>query len=75
MPYGSFVLFTALGALVWVSILAFLGYFIGENQALFAKYYQETVIILLAIGALFVIRQIRKKKKQETEIINSKKQE
>ncbi|NLZ74511.1 DedA family protein [Candidatus Falkowbacteria bacterium] len=75
MPYGSFVLFTALGAFIWVSILAFLGYFIGENQALFAKYYQETVIILLAIGALFVIRQIRKKKKRETEIINSKKQE
>lgn len=38
MPFGRFILFTALGSLVWVSVLAFFGYFIGSNQALIISY-------------------------------------
>lgn len=70
MPYGQFVTFTALGSFVWVSILALLGYFVGENQTLLAKYYKETTTLLLIIGILILIRYIRKKRKQKERIAN-----
>jgi len=34
MPIGKFLLFTGLGAGIWASILALLGYIIGNNQEL-----------------------------------------
>ncbi len=72
MPYGQFITFTALGSFVWVSILALLGFFVGENQELLTKYYKETTIVLLVIGVLMLIRHIRKKRKEQVEIINEK---
>jgi len=38
MPYGRFVLYTAAGSTIWVSILAVLGYFLGANRALLYQY-------------------------------------
>jgi len=37
MPIGKFILFTGLGAGIWASILALLGYVIGNNQQLIAS--------------------------------------
>jgi membrane protein DedA with SNARE-associated domain len=34
MPLGIFTFFTALGAGIWVVVLALLGYFLGDNKAL-----------------------------------------
>lgn len=65
MPYGQFVLFTALGSFIWVSILASLGYFVGENQALLARYYKEISWGLLIIGILIITRHFWKKRKQK----------
>lgn len=77
MPYGQFVLFTALGSFLWVSILAALGYFVGENQALLASYYHELTWALLIFGALFIgrrlYRQRRKKKAANIDIITPEK--
>lgn len=70
MPYGQFISFTALGSFVWVSILALLGFFVGENQTLLTKYYKETTILLLAIGVLVLIKHVRKKRKQKKLIAN-----
>lgn len=64
MPYGQFVLFTALGSFIWVSILAFLGYFVGENQAMLARYYKEIYWGLLVMGVLGIIKHLWKKKKK-----------
>jgi membrane protein DedA with SNARE-associated domain len=62
MPYSQFVLFTALGSSVWVSVLAFLGYFVGENQALLTRYYKEISWGLLVIGVIGIIWHLYKRK-------------
>lgn len=61
MHYGQFVLYTALGSFVWVSILAALGYFLGSNQELLQQYYREISWLLLALGAVWLLRKFRKK--------------
>lgn len=60
MPFGSFMLYTALGAFIWVSILAALGYLVGANQTLLMKYYKEIYWVLLALGIVWVAWKFRK---------------
>ena len=72
MPYWKFLLYTTLGAGVWHSILAALGWylhsFVPEDQlteklAEYGEYIKWSIIaiVLLAI-AWFVVRKMRKKK-------------
>jgi len=51
-----FSLYTTLGAAIWVAILALLGYFLGENEALIKEYLH--IIIAATIIALFIIATI-----------------
>jgi len=51
-----FSLYTTLGAAIWVAILALLGYFLGENEALIKEYLH--IIIAVTIIALFIIATI-----------------
>ena len=69
MPFGSFLLYTALGSAIWVGILAVLGYFIGANQSLLLEYYHEVYWGLLAAGIVWVawkFRKWRRKKNEQT---------
>ena len=51
-----FTVYTALGAGIWVTILALLGYFIGENQELIHKYLKEiTVGVVLILGVVIYV--------------------
>lgn len=54
MPFGQFLLYTALGSFIWVSILAALGYFIGANQSLLQTYYREISWGLLTLGVVWM---------------------
>ena len=63
MPYGKFVLFTTLGSLVWVSILATLGYVAGSNQELLDTYFGEIKWALLFIGLIWVYFTFIRKRK------------
>lgn len=65
MNYGRFVLYTALGSAVWVSILAALGYFIGANQALISQYYREIYWSLLVLGVAWLARAVYKRKRRK----------
>lgn len=38
MHLGKFILYTNMGALLWVSILAYIGYYLGANQELVSEY-------------------------------------
>lgn len=60
MPFWPFVIYTTLGSFLWVSVLAGLGYFIGANKELLAKYYNEISWGLLILGVLWIIWKIFK---------------
>ncbi len=48
----KFSFYTGLGAGIWVSILAFLGYFLGQNEALMKEYLRE--LTFLVVGFVVV---------------------
>jgi len=65
MNMFKFSLFTSLGAGIWVVILALIGYFLGENEALVKEYLKQiTIYTLLAIAILIAIYFMVKKKKK-----------
>lgn len=58
MPLGKFALHTTLGAGIWVSVLAFLGYFLGGNEALIKTYLHQivlgTLLIIFLMSMIYV---------------------
>ncbi len=60
MPFWPFVFYTTLGSLLWVSVLAALGYFIGSNKELLSQYYNEISWGLLIFGGLWIIWKVFK---------------
>ena len=69
----KFTIYTAGGALIWIVILTALGYFIGDNQALINKYLKSitifTIVMVVAIGLVYILFNIIKKKVEEKEKI------
>ena len=65
MPIGKFLLFTGLGAGIWASVLALLGYVIGNNQEAITRslhkitIYTGAGIVLLVIGYIIWYRRRR----------------
>ncbi len=56
MNLTVFGFYTALGAGIWCAVLAFLGYYIGGNEALISEYLRElTIGALLLVGGLIGI--------------------
>jgi len=65
MHLGVFTLYTALGAGLWGAILAFLGYWIGGNEALISEYLRElTAGALILVSALVAAYVLWWKKRQ-----------
>ncbi len=54
MNFGVFMLFTFLGASIWNTILALLGYIAKGQQDVIEKYSSELSYVLLGLGILFV---------------------
>lgn len=69
MNIVTFLTFTALGAGIWNTILAILGYIAAGQSDLIDKYSHELSYILIGLGILFVayliFKAVRKKKKQK----------
>jgi membrane protein DedA with SNARE-associated domain len=55
MHFGSFLLYTFIGAFAWNIILAVLGYIAHGNADLIGQYSKELSYLLLGLGLLFVI--------------------
>ncbi len=54
MNHLRFSLYTLAGAGIWCTILAWIGYFIGREQALIVKYSHQAVIGVVIFSALLV---------------------
>jgi membrane protein DedA with SNARE-associated domain len=52
MPLDKFALYTTLGAGLWVIVLALLGYFLGENEALISEYLHQIILATLGLIAI-----------------------
>jgi membrane protein DedA with SNARE-associated domain len=66
MNIGIFCFYTGFGAGIWVSILTFLGYFFGQNEALLNEHLHTitiSVIVFIIIAAIIYIA-IHKKKER-----------
>ena len=58
----NFVIFTAAGSGIWVSILVFLGYFLGENEDLIKEYLHQILLFILLFVLIASLIYIKIKK-------------
>jgi membrane protein DedA with SNARE-associated domain len=65
MNHLKFSLYTLLGAGIWVTILTWIGYFIGSNQELIVKYSHQALYAVLALSALLVVVYVKLQRKRE----------
>jgi len=59
MGHVRFSLYTLLGAGIWVTVLTFIGYFIGENQELIMRYSHQALIAVVLCSAVILAVYIR----------------
>ena len=65
----KFTIYTTLGATIWVTILALLGYTLGQNEVLIHQHLtQITTMTIIVISILTIIYKISKKKQNENKI-------
>jgi len=73
MSVWKFSAYTALGAGIWVVVLAGLGYFLGSNEAMIKEYlHMATMIALLCVAfiTLFYVVRTKRRKAIEAEVSN-----
>ena len=54
MNHWKFSLYTLLGAGIWVTVLTYIGYFIGANQELIMAYSHQAVIAVVIVSAAII---------------------
>lgn len=67
MPFGLFLLYSSLGTIIWTSILAGAGFYLGSNYEKFSHWVSgagNVIIVILLIVAAFALRRYFKHKKQ-----------
>jgi membrane protein DedA with SNARE-associated domain len=65
MNHLKFCLYTLLGAGIWVTILTWIGYFIGSNQALIMRYSHQALYGALAFSAVLIAVYVKLQPKKE----------
>ncbi|WP_258237571.1 MULTISPECIES: DedA family protein [Arcobacteraceae] len=67
MNFAKFTLYTTLGAGIWMIVLAYLGYFLGNNEELLKEYLHQIIILILVVIAIcsYVYYKIYKNKRRD----------
>ncbi len=66
MNHVKFALYTLLGAGIWVTVLTWIGYFIGQNQELILRYSHQAVLGVVLFSILLVAVYVWRHKKKST---------
>jgi membrane protein DedA with SNARE-associated domain len=70
MNHVKFTLYTLFGAAIWVTVLASIGYVIGENQELIVRYSHQAVIgvvvFSILLASVYIWRHRRKQARAAT---------
>ena len=61
MNMSRFILYSALGAGIWVVVLALIGYFLGSNQELVSQYLKSATLIALGSVTLLTVVYVKYK--------------
>ncbi|MBI4826062.1 MAG: DedA family protein [Nitrospirae bacterium] len=64
MNHFKFTLYTLMGAGIWVTILTFIGYFLGANQDLIMQYSHQALAGVVIVSAVIIYFYIRSHKKK-----------
>jgi len=64
MNHLKFSLYTLLGAGIWVTILTWIGYFIGQNQELIMKYSHQALLGVVAFSIILIAVYVRRHRKK-----------
>lgn len=65
MNHVKFSLYTLFGAGIWVMVLSFIGYFIGENQELIMRYSHQALIGVVIVSAIIVYFYVRAHRRKQ----------
>jgi len=65
MNHLKFSLYTLLGAGIWVTVLSYIGYFIGANQELIMKYSHQALIGVVIVSAATIVVYVRNHRKKQ----------
>ena len=74
MRLTPFIIYTSLGAIVWVSILLAIGYYVGKNDALVKHYIKNSTYILVAVVAVVALCYWKYNKYKKRKLLESSKQ-
>ncbi len=65
MHHGKFAFYTTAGAFFWVTILTWIGYFIGQNQELIMRYSHQALIWVILFSIALVAVYVRRHKRKQ----------
>jgi membrane protein DedA with SNARE-associated domain len=65
MNHVKFTVYTLAGAGIWVTILTWIGYFIGANQELIMQYSHQAVIGVVIVSAVIIAFYVRNHKRKK----------
>jgi membrane protein DedA with SNARE-associated domain len=69
MNHVKFTLYTLAGAGIWVTILTWIGYFIGANQELIMQYSHQAVIGVILVSVVIIALYVRNHKRKKISVM------